>query len=72
MQHCGAVSQTQIKPSPALKTCFNGKSPLNMLFSPGLGLICVRETGSMRLSFIGIFATCYLNQGTPYSDQLRG
>ena len=37
------VSQIQIKPSPGL-VAFNGNSPFNMLFSPGVNLIWVQET----------------------------
>lgn len=37
------VFQTQIKPGPGLKCMVNGESPLKLLFSSGLGLICVLE-----------------------------
>lgn len=33
-----------MKPSLGLKINFNGDSALSIVFSPGLGLICVRET----------------------------
>lgn len=41
----GAVSQTQIKPSPGLKSILNGDSPIKYIFfGSGLGFICVWET----------------------------
>lgn len=43
------VSWTQIESSPGLINYFSGESPWTMCVSPGLGLICVQETGSNGL-----------------------
>lgn len=41
----GLVSPTQIKPNPRQKSMFNGNSPFNVFFCPGLYLICFQEIG---------------------------
>lgn len=40
------------KPSPRLKSSLNVESPLRMLFSPWIRLICVWKTGCMCISLI--------------------
>lgn len=64
-KHLGTVSRLQIKPSPGFKSAVNGKSPLKMIFSSGLGILYVWDTGPVNWpSVLYLSIDCFLVSGS--------
>lgn len=50
-----------LNPTPGLKTMSNGEFPLEMFFSPWIGLIWLKETDPKSYYFVYIFLAAALN-----------